>query len=89
MLGATVGAALRPRSVGAVPDHDKKQNKQGRPVKTSRQIITLFIIFFLPVSLAAAPADIRANPERMEQHIKALSVFGANADAQVLVLDSI
>ena len=40
-------------------------------------------IFLLPVMLAAAPADIRANPDRMEQHIKALSAFGANADGGV------
>ena len=43
----------------------------------------LLSIFLLPVSLAAAPADIRANPERMQQHIKALSAFGANADGGV------
>ncbi len=40
-------------------------------------------ILLLPVTLAAAPADIRANADRMEQHIKALSAFGANADGGV------
>jgi len=52
----------------------------------SRQAIVLLSIFLLPATLAAAPetpADIRANPERMEQHIKALSAFGANADGGV------
>jgi len=49
----------------------------------SRRIIILLSIFLLPVTLAAAPAEIRANPERMEQHIKALSAFGANADGGV------
>ncbi len=48
----------------------------------SRSII-LLSIFLLPASLAAAPAgpvSIHANPEGMEQHIKALSAFGANED---------
>ncbi len=49
----------------------------------SRRIIILLSICLLPVTLAAAPADIRANPERMEQHIKALSAFGANEDGGV------
>ena len=43
-------------------------------------------IFLLPVMLPAAPAgpvSIYANPDRMEQHIKALSAFGANADGGV------
>ena len=49
----------------------------------SRQTIVLLSILLLPVAFAAPPADIRANPERMEQHIKALSAFGANADGGV------
>jgi N-carbamoyl-L-amino-acid hydrolase len=49
----------------------------------SRQRILLLSLFFLPISLAAAPAEIHANPERMAQHIKALSAFGANADGGV------
>ena len=53
-----------------------------------RQAIVLFnsvllSIFLLPVTLAAAPADLRANADRMQQHIKALSAFGANADGGV------
>ena len=53
-----------------------------------RQAIVLFnsvllSIFLLPVTLAAASADIRADPVRLEQHIKALSEFGANADGGV------
>jgi beta-ureidopropionase / N-carbamoyl-L-amino-acid hydrolase len=48
-----------------------------------RQTIILLSILLLPATLAAAPADMRANPERMEQHIKALSAFGANADGGV------
>ena len=43
----------------------------------------LLSLFLLPVTIAAAPADIRANPDRMEQRIKALSAFGANADGGV------
>ncbi len=53
-----------------------------------RQAIVLFnsvlvSVFLLPVTLAAAPADLRANADRMQQHIKALSAFGANADGGV------
>ena len=43
----------------------------------------LLSLFFLPVTLAAAPADLQADPDRMEQRIKALSEFGANADGGV------
>ena len=46
----------------------------------SRQTIVLLSILLLPVAFAAPPADIHANPERMEQHIRALSAFGANED---------
>ena len=42
-----------------------------------------FGILLLTVSLAATPAEIRGNPDRMEQHIKALSAFGANEDGGV------
>ncbi|MCZ6773050.1 MAG: Zn-dependent hydrolase, partial [Proteobacteria bacterium] len=48
----------------------------------SRSIFVLSILLF-PVLQAAAPAYIHANPESMEQHIKALSAFGANADGGV------
>jgi len=48
-----------------------------------RLTIILLSLVLLPVSIAAAPDDIRANPERMEQHIKALAEFGANADGGV------
>lgn len=44
----------------------------------SRRSAILLSLFFLPVTLAALASDIRANPERMQQRIKALSVFGAN-----------
>ena len=40
-------------------------------------------ILFQTVSLAATPAEIRGNPDRMEQRIKALSAFGANEDGGV------
>jgi len=43
----------------------------------------LLSLFFLPLTLAAAPADLQADPDRMEQRIKALSEFGANADGGV------
>ena len=33
--------------------------------------------------LARGNVSIHANPERMEQHIKALSAFGTNADGGV------
>ena len=36
------------------------------------------------ITLAAAQsADVRANPDRMEQHIKALAEFGANPEGGV------
>ncbi len=37
----------------------------------------------LPNSAAAQSSDVRADPDRMEQRIKELSVFGANADGGV------
>lgn len=40
-------------------------------------------VFLLPVVAAAQPADVRANPDRMEQHIKELSAFGANPEGGV------
>ena len=48
-----------------------------------RLTIILLSLLFVPVSIAAAPEDIRANPERMQQRIKALAEFGANADGGV------
>ncbi len=48
-----------------------------------RRTTILLGIFVLPVTLAATPADIRANPDRMEQHIRALSAFGVNSDGGV------
>ena len=49
----------------------------------ARRTIILLSIILLPFTLAAAPADLRGNPDRMEQRIKALSAFGANADGGV------
>ncbi len=49
----------------------------------ARRTILLLGIILLPLTIIAAPADIRANPDRMQQHIKALSAFGANADGGV------
>ena len=49
----------------------------------ARRTIILLGIILLPLTITATPADIRANPDRMQQHIKALSVFGANADGGV------
>jgi len=43
----------------------------------------LLSISLLPHTLGATPADIRANPDRMQQRINALSAFGANADGGV------
>ena len=40
-------------------------------------------IILLPLVAAAQPPDVRANPERMEQRIKALSTFGANLQGGV------
>ena len=48
-----------------------------------RLTIILLSLSLLPVSIAAAPDDIRASPERMQRHIKALAEFGANADGGV------
>ncbi len=49
----------------------------------SRQTLILLSILLLPVTLAVVPADIRGNTERTQQHIKALSAFGANEDGGV------
>jgi beta-ureidopropionase / N-carbamoyl-L-amino-acid hydrolase len=43
----------------------------------------LLSLLILPVSLAAAQDILQADPDRMEQRIKALSAFGANADGGV------
>ena len=43
----------------------------------------LLSIFLLPVTGAAKPSDIRADPDRLEQRIKALSAFGANREGGV------
>ena len=40
-------------------------------------------IFLLPVAAAAQALDMRANPDRMDQRIKALSAFGANSEGGV------
>ena len=48
-----------------------------------RRTTLLLCIMLLPITTAAEPADIRGNPERMEQHITALSAYGANADGGV------
>ena len=49
----------------------------------SRRTTILLGILLLPATLAAAPADIRGNPERMVHYIKALSAVGANEDGGV------
>jgi N-carbamoyl-L-amino-acid hydrolase len=49
----------------------------------ARRTIIFLGIILLPLTITAAPADIRANPDRMEQRIKELSAFGANADGGV------
>jgi len=43
----------------------------------------LLSIFFLPLIAAAQSSDMRANPDRMEQRINALSAFGANPEGGV------
>jgi len=45
---------------------------------TTIRTITLLIAALLPWLAAAQSADIRANPDRMEQRIKALGQYGAN-----------
>ena len=47
------------------------------------RITLLLCLFVLPLSLATAQDSLQADPERMEQRIKALSAFGANADGGV------
>ena len=49
----------------------------------SRRTTLLLSLFILPVALATAQDNLQADPERMEQRIKALSAFGANADGGV------
>ena len=49
----------------------------------TRFSISLLGILLLTVSLAATPVEIRGNPDRMEERIKALSAFGANEDGGV------
>jgi len=48
-----------------------------------RRIAILLSLSLLPVTAAAQTTDIRANPVRMEQRIKALSAFGANPEGGV------
>jgi len=43
----------------------------------------LLSIFLLPLVAIAQTSDVRANPDRMEQRIKALSAFGANPEGGV------
>ena len=43
----------------------------------------LLCIFLVSAAVAAPPSDLRADPERMEQRIKALSAFGANTKGGV------
>ena len=43
----------------------------------------LLSIILMSVAAAAPSSDIRANPDRMEQRIEALSAYGANADGGV------
>jgi N-carbamoyl-L-amino-acid hydrolase len=49
----------------------------------SRRTTLLLSLFILQVALATAQDNLQADPERMEQRIKALSAFGANADGGV------
>jgi len=48
-----------------------------------RRIAILVSISLLPAAAAAQASDMRANPDRMEQRIKALSTFGANPEGGV------
>jgi len=43
----------------------------------------VFATLVLPNTADAQPSDIRANPDRIEQRIKALSAFGANSEGGV------
>ena len=43
----------------------------------------VFATLVLPNTADALPSDIRANPDRIEQRIKALSAFGANSEGGV------
>ena len=49
----------------------------------SRRTSLLLSLLILPLTLATAQDNLQADPERMEQRIKALSAFGANADGGV------
>jgi len=49
----------------------------------TRKITLLLGLLILPLTLALAQDNIAADPERMEQRIKALSRFGANEDGGV------
>jgi hypothetical protein len=50
----------------------------------THRITLLLSLLILPVTFAAAADNQQADPERMEQRIKALSAFGANADGGML-----
>jgi N-carbamoyl-L-amino-acid hydrolase len=47
------------------------------------RLLTILSILLMSGSLLAQSADIRGNPERMEQRIKALGEFGANPEGGV------
>ena len=49
----------------------------------TRKITLLLGLLILPLTFAMAQDNIAADPERMEQRIKALSQFGANEDGGV------
>ena len=49
----------------------------------SRRITLLLSLFVLPYTFVAAQDNLQADPERMEQRIKELSQYGANADGGV------
>ena len=47
------------------------------------RVSILIFVLIAPSPANAQSTDIRANPERMDQRIKALSEFGANAEGGV------
>ena len=47
------------------------------------KISILLTLLMMPLTVALAQDNIAADPERLEQRIKALSGFGANADGGV------
>ncbi len=47
------------------------------------RVALVLAILVLPSAVAAQPSEIRANADRMEQRIKALSAFGANPEGGV------